>query len=384
MKPEKPVLVKRVFLFNGRSAEKPNVPKTRLQDLAAFYRAGPVGLFVSLDFPYSKIVEHGGATSISYPPHIKLAAGQEYACHTYTVGVTSPSGQQRFGYYEGEVNSVDSYVQKRFPPRFERPMNVSASIVNRYTQLENNWVFYSMKDHPTLTFHRDILKRELSLMPKLGIEFYCVYPGVFDWGPDDPSDRQVKEAMDWARQNGVRMGDYSGCNTVFCPHYNQYSNSLAGTGIEPCFGNAKFVDWYAGKVASTARKFGFEEHCLDFLAIDVCNNPNHGHPTGEDSIYHQIKGTLRLDGADRFRVPADAYLAELGLLGGPAAEGRVVCPVAVPDGPLHLHAVAGPQHDQAVGRFPPRADGHAALHALHSLSLLHQLPVFFLPELRGP
>ena len=61
LKPEKPTLIKRVFLFNGRSAEKPIVPKTRLQDLAAFYRAGPVGLFVSLDFPYSKIVEHGGA-----------------------------------------------------------------------------------------------------------------------------------------------------------------------------------------------------------------------------------------------------------------------------------------------------------------------------------
>ena len=151
-----------------------------------------------------------------------------------------------------------------------------------------------MKDHPTLTFHRDILKQELSLMPKLGIEFYCVYPGVFDWGPNDPSDRQVKEAMDWARQNGVRMGDYSGCNTVFCLHYNQYLNSLAGTGIEPCFGNAKFVNWYAEKVTSTARKFGFEEHALDFLTLDVCNNPNHGHPTGEDGIYHQIKGLCDL------------------------------------------------------------------------------------------
>ena len=179
-------------------------------------------------------------------------------------------------------------------------------------------------------------------MPKLGVEFYQVFPGVFDWGPNDPSDEQVREAMDWARQNGVRMGDYSGCNSVFCPHYNQYSNSLAGTGIEPCFGNPKFVDWYAERVVAAARKFGFEEHCLDFLTLDVCNNPNHGHPTGEDSIYHQIKGLCDLMERIASVSPADADLAELGLLGGSAAQGRVVCPVAVPDGPVHLHALAGP------------------------------------------
>jgi hypothetical protein len=294
LKPDKPTLIKRVFLFNGRSKEKPVVAKTRLQDVAAFYRAGTTGLFVSLDFPYSKIADHGGATAISYPPHVKLEAGREYVCHSYTVGVSSPTGRQRFGYYEGEVDAVDSYVQKRFPPRFERPMFLSAGIANRYTQLEQNWIYYSMKNNPTLTFHRDLLKRELDLMRKLGVEFYCVYPGVFDWGPDDPSDEQVKEAMHWARRNGVRMGDYSGCNSVFCPHYNQHQNSLAGTGIEPCFGNPKFVDWYSARVVAAARKFGLEEHCLDFLALDVCNNPKHGHPTGEDSIYHQIKGLCDL------------------------------------------------------------------------------------------
>jgi hypothetical protein len=294
LKPEKPLLLKRVFLFNGRSAAKPVVPKTRLQDIAAFYRAGRVGLFASLDFLYCKIVERGGATSLSYPPHVKLEAGQEYACHSYTVGVTSLTGRQRFGYYEGEVDAVDSYVQNRFPPRFERPLSISCSIVNRYTQLENNWVYYSLKNQPTLTLHRDLLKRELALMPKLGVEFYQVFPGVFDWGPNDPSDNQVKEAMGWAKQNGVRMGDYSGCNTVFCGHYNQHQNSLAGTGVEPCFGSPKFVDWYSGKVTATARKFGFELHCLDFLALDVCNNPNHGHPIGEDSIYHEIKGLCTL------------------------------------------------------------------------------------------
>jgi hypothetical protein len=294
LKPEKPIRIRRVFLFNGRSPEKPAVPKTRLQDTAAFYRSGGTGLFVSLDYPYSKIVERNGATALSYPPHADIKAGHEYVCHSYTVGVTRPSGRQRYGYYEGEADAFDAYVQRRFPPRFERPVNISSSIVNRYTQLENNWVYYTMKNQPTLSSRRGLLKEELRLMPKLGIEFYQVFPGVFDWGPDDPSDAQVREAMGWARENGVRMGDYSGCSVVFCPHYNQYSNSLAGTGIEPCFGNRKFVDWYAERVVSTARKFGFEEHCLDFLILNQCDNPNHGHPTGEDGIYSQVKGLCDL------------------------------------------------------------------------------------------
>lgn len=290
LKPERAMLLKRVFLFNGESQQKPAIAKTRLQDIAAFYREGTAGLFVSLDFPYSKIVDRSGKTAVSYPPFVKLEAGKPYACHSYTVGATSPSGRQRFGYYEGEVNAIDSYVQSRFRPRFERPVNISAGIVNRYTQLEGGWVFYTMKNHPTLMMHRDILERELKLMPKLGVEFYQVFPGVFDWAPNSPSDQQVTEAVDWAKQNGVRIGDYSGTSEVFCGHYNQHRNSLAGTGLEPCFGSRKFVDWYANRVASNARKFGFELHCVDFLTINACNNPNHGHPTGDESIYHQIKG----------------------------------------------------------------------------------------------
>lgn len=294
LKPEKPTLVKKVHLFNGRSKEKPIVAGTRLQDMVAFYRAGSAGIFISLDFPYSKIADRGGATSISYPPHVQLEAGKEYVCHSYTVGATKPAGKVRYGFFEGEADAVDNYVQKRFPPRFERPVNTSASIVNRYTQLAGSWVFYTMKDHPTLSMNRDILKEELRLLPKLGIEYYQVFPGEFDWGPNDPSEEQVREAMDWARENGIRMGDYSGCNSVFCQHYNQYSKSMATVGIEPCFGNRKFVEWYAGNVASTASKFGFETHILDFLSIGACDNPNHGHPTGEDSVYHQIKGLCDL------------------------------------------------------------------------------------------
>ncbi len=292
--PDKRLTIHRVNLFNAKSALTPVVARTGLQDICAFYRSKNAGMFASLDYPYSKITERDGVTSLSYPPDVTVAAGKEYVCHTYTVGVTHLTGKQRYGYYEGEVDAMDSYVQNRFKSKFERPISSTASIVNRYTQLEGNWIFYTMKDHPTLTFNRDILKRELKLMGDMGIEFFQVFPGVFDWGPNDPSEKQVREAMHWARQNNVRMGDYSGCNSVFCPHYAQYQNTLAGTPAEgqQCFGSRKFVDWYSDKVVTNARKYGFETHIMDFLSIGVCNDPNHGHPIGEDSIYHQIKGLV--------------------------------------------------------------------------------------------
>lgn len=292
--PDKQMTINRVFLFNAKSALKPVVAKTGLQDVAAFYRSGVRGIFASIDFPYSKVIERDGVASLTYPPLVKLEAGQEYVCHSYTVGETHLTGKQRYGYYEGEVDAMDSYVQNRFPSKFERPIFSTACIVNRYTQLEGNWIFYTMKDHPTLTRNRDILKRELELMGELGIEFYQVFPGVFDWGPNDPSDKQVREAMDWARSNGVRMGDYSGTGLVFCPHYAEHGNSVAGTDAEgqQCFGSRKFVDWYSDRVVSTARKYGFEMHVMDFLSIGICNDPNHGHPIGEDSVYDQIKGLV--------------------------------------------------------------------------------------------
>ena len=221
-------------------------------------------------------------------------------------------------------------------------------------------------------------------MPKLGVEFYQVFPGVFDWGPNDPSDEQVKEAMDWARQNGVRMGDYSGCNSVFCGHYNQHRNSLAGTGIEPCFGNAKFVDWYSARVVAAARKFGFEEHCLDFLALDVCNNPNHGHPTGEESIYHQIKGLCDL--MERI----DSVSPQMLIWPNSGCWADLLPKVAwyAPSQYLTDPYIFTPWQGLNMTRLldDSRREQMVTLHycPLHSVSFLHQLPVFLLPELRGP
>ena len=55
-------------LWNGFSDQEPLVSHTKLQDIAAFYRQDDRGIFVSLDFPYSKIACERGMTKVWYPP----------------------------------------------------------------------------------------------------------------------------------------------------------------------------------------------------------------------------------------------------------------------------------------------------------------------------
>lgn len=307
--PKKDMVLEQVTLWAGRSTAAPVISRTGLQDIAAFYRQEKFGLFASLDFPYSRIVSEKSEkeeTRVLYPPHERLKAGVPYVAHSLTLGATRLTGRQRYGFDEGEVAAVDAYVQGRFKPRFERPMFASCSINNRYTQPINGVIFYTWKDHPTLGRNTELLKRELALMPKLGIEYYQVFPGVFDWVPDDPKPEMVKDLMDYARAQGVRMGDYSGTTAVFCAHYNDHNNSLGhpewiiqtatdgSRGVGYCFGNAAFADYYINTVVPNAKKYGFEMHCLDFLNIQPCFDATHGHPAGADSVYQEVKGLLRV------------------------------------------------------------------------------------------
>lgn len=290
--PRQSITIQGVSMWSAKCASKPLVASTSLLDIAAFFREDKIGMFASLDFPYSKILSGDSKIEVTYPPFDKVEASQKYVCHSITFGVTELSGRVRYGFYQGEVDAMDSYVQERFEPRFNRPMFTSASVMNRYTQVEGGWIFYTMKDHPTLSFNIDILKREIALLQKLGIEDYQLFPGVFDWVQNDPCSAVVKDVMDYAREHNVRAGDYSGTSAVFCTHYNQYKNSLAGKNFAPCFGSKEFVDWYTNTVVSTCRKYGFEMHALDFLGIAQCQDVSHGHPLGDGSIYAQIRGLV--------------------------------------------------------------------------------------------
>ena len=181
LKPQRDSILRQVVLWQARSDIEPLVSRTKIQDIAAFYRHNGHGLFVSLDFPYSRIGVEGGVTKISYPPHDEVKSGQSYACHSLTMGAVQLVGAERYGFDLGEVAAMDAYIQERHPPRFERPMLVSSCINNRYTQVRGDVIFYTMKDNPTLSLHVDLLRRELALMPRLGMEYYQ-FSRVFSTG----------------------------------------------------------------------------------------------------------------------------------------------------------------------------------------------------------
>jgi len=305
--PRREILLRQVSLWNASSTEEPLIARTKLQDNAAFYRHRNCGLFVSLDFPFSKILYEKGLTKVTYPPFETLQAGRTYVAHSLTMGAYLLTGKERYGYDVGEVEAIDAYIQGHAKPRFERPMFVTSSIVNRYTQNSGDVVFYTMRDQPTLGFNIDLLKRDLALMSELGIEYYQVFPGVFDWVEGDPAPETVKELVKYGRSHGVRIGDYSGSNYLFCPHFNEYRNSLnrpewlmqerpeRKSQLKPfCFGVPEFIRYYTDTVVTNCKRYGFEVHCLDFLHLAPCYAVEHGHPAGPDGLYHQVRGLVQV------------------------------------------------------------------------------------------
>ena len=296
LKPKKQITLNSVSLWNAKSPTEPVIASTRLLDICAFYRGENSGLFVSLDFPYSKIKTADGIVSVTYPPNDQLNPGEEYICHSLTVGRTLLTKVNRYGFDDGEVDAMDNYIQKRHKPRFNRPMTVTAGLNNRYTQLVDGEVFYTMKDNPTLSWNTDWLEDDIKLMAEVGVEYYQVWPGPFDAGPNDPDPEYVKKFVKYANDMGVRVGDYSGTEDLFCPHYNFHNNTIASfpdanLSPEDChFGNKKFIDFYIKKTTEYAKKYGFEVHCLDFLKL-----PKRAEgPANDEIIYAQVRGLTQI------------------------------------------------------------------------------------------
>jgi len=294
----------RVVLWNAESSSEPSIARTKIQDIVAFYRQDDLGLLASLDFPYSNIASTAGVTSISYPPHAPLTPGSEYNTHSLTFGAVRLTGQQHYGFDDGEVEAMDAYVQGHRKPRFERPMYIVASIVNRYTQVDGDVIFYTMRDQPLFFANRDLVEKDLHLMTKLGMEYYQAFPGVFEWGPNDPKP-ELDKLVHSAHERGLLIGDYSATNYVYSPHFNFYRNKLnrpdwliRNKDGEPsktyCFGCPEFADLYVEKVVENCRRFRFDLHCLDGLKFSPCHASNHAHPPGTESYYHQIRGLIHV------------------------------------------------------------------------------------------
>src|SRR5580704_13092963 len=108
-------------------------------------------------------------------------------------------------------------------------------------------------------------------MQRLGMEYYQLFPGVFDWVPGDPEPKVVDQLVQDARKRHLRLGDYSACESLFIPHYNVHNNSPTGWQTAASFGDPNFVAHYSETVVSNCKRFGFEMHCLDGLTLSGSN-----------------------------------------------------------------------------------------------------------------
>ncbi|MDD5676723.1 MAG: hypothetical protein PHW60_01875 [Kiritimatiellae bacterium] len=285
------------------------VHRTRLQDNVFFLRKGNISFFLSLDFPYSKI----GPAGIAYPPHDQLHAGQDYTCHTLSIGACALSGVRVDEFDRAEIEAVSDYIERRFPPRFERPMLISACINNRLTECREGRVFYSMDDNATLALHPDLLEEEIRLMGEIGVEYYQIFEGMFDWPDTEKTGAALRRMVDVGRKVGVRIGDYANPDIVYCPHYDYAHRKLGHpdwmclkeNGQPPilsvekgydypryCLGCKEYLDWLLGAVVQHCRAYNEQMICFDMLNLQPCYSKQHGHPGGD--LYAQVRGMVRL------------------------------------------------------------------------------------------
>lgn len=294
-------LLKQLSWFSGQwepGLEK-TVQSTKLMDNVIFLRKNGISFFLSLDFPYSKIDTEG----IHYPPNIRLPAGGRYSAHSLSIGACRLSGEKVGSFDRAEIEAVSAYVEKRFKPRFDRPMVLSSGITNQMTDVREGRIFYSMYDNPTVALSPDLVEADLRLNAELGIEYYQAFEGVFDW-PDGPETGQsMLRLQNIARSIGVRMGDYGVPQGLYCPHYNYTHRKLdkpewmikgkAGNIEGPeCMGVKAYMNILKDSLLAHNKQYALQLICLDFLNIRPCYATDHGHPIGD--AYQQILALVEL------------------------------------------------------------------------------------------
>ncbi|HCN84236.1 MAG TPA: hypothetical protein DIT07_11545 [Sphingobacteriaceae bacterium] len=294
-------LLKDITWFAGEW--EPGVEKviqsTELMDNVLFLRKGDISFFISIDFPYSKINSKG----ISYAPYDSIFEDEIYSAHSLSIGACRLSGQLVGKFDRAEIEAVSTYIEQRFPVRFERPMFLSSSITNRMTDVRDGRIFYSMYDNPTLALHPDLVKEDLQLCAKTGIEYYQVFEGVFDWPDKEKTGASLLKLQNEARNLHVRMGDYAVPQGLYCPHFNYEHRSLnhrewmivdsngTTTGQE-CLASSEYEKILTQTLVAHNRKYALQMICLDFLNIKPCYAKNHGHQPGD--VYKQICALVQL------------------------------------------------------------------------------------------
>lgn len=300
IRPETETILQNVTWLAGQweSTAERVVHSTHLMDNILFLRKNGISIFISLDFPYSHIDD----TGIHYPPNVSLNKGDVYHAHSLTIGACRLSGKFVGNFDRAEIEVVSSYIEKRFPSRFQRPIVLSASITNQMTDVRDNRIFYSMYDNPTIGLNPELVEEDLRLNAELGIEYYQVFEGVFDWPDEEQTGKNMERLQALARSLDVRMGDYTVPQGLYCPHYNYFKRKLDrpdwlikgvdGSMGPECLGVQEYTDMLTDRLLTHNKKYGLQLICLDFLNIRPCHADDHDHPAGD--TYQQVLGLVGL------------------------------------------------------------------------------------------
>lgn len=286
------------FAGEWTGADERAVHSTALMDNALVLRRGAVSFFLSLDFPFSRITDAG----ISYPPGDIVRAGRNYQAHSLTLGACRCSGQRIGEWDRAEIEALSAYVERRYPPRFDRPMLLSACITNRMTDCRDGRVFYSMADNPTLFLQPSLLADDIRLCGRAGIEYFQVFEGMFDWPDERRTGSALRRLTALAARHRVRLGDYVNPQGFYCAHYNYEHRELrrpewqrrdAQGNLGPfCLGCDEYFALLRDRVVKHNRRYGTRLICFDFLDLHPCWDEHHGHPPGD--VYRQIRNLVAL------------------------------------------------------------------------------------------
>ena len=303
--PEKEGIIEEYGYFDGKWSGCCEIVKaeTNLSGICVFLRCKTVSFYLSLDFPYCRIKADVSGAYTFVDPMDKVKPGEMYQAYGMSVGAVRLTGNQSGKFDFGEMEGFSAYIQSRMPVNFrgERPIISSTCITNRMTDVREGRIFYSMYDNPTLTLDPETLKEEVRLCAELGIEYYQLFEGYFDWEEDGSSERNLKEIVALGKKLGVRVGDYMTALQLNCWHYNYrdraVSNpkllSLSENGERTnllCYGNPDTVQMLKETILESIRRNAEEMICLDGDIAAPCYDPEHPHAPG--SYFGHIRGMI--------------------------------------------------------------------------------------------
>lgn len=327
------VVVESFYIPEGAVAEV--AKSTGNFDICLFLSLGNQGLFFTLDYPYNDIIKNDTYFEIAYPPYQHVKSGETIKSHVSTIGNYGISGRKQGIYDVGQAEAFRNYLLSDYAkPHLQAPQLVYSSIVNQYTEVNfnipdtpkgrfpiQNKIFYTLTNAPYVMLYPERINNEIDFCKSLSMEFCQIYEGPFEWVENNPDETTLINISNYAKEEGIKLGLYTGANSLTAPHFNHYGEDkgkpewhiVDANGNEAntyCFGSDEFTKWFTEVIINASQKYGFLMANFDFLTITPCYAKNHGHPPG--GIYHQITNVWKCLKEIRSAIPGYVFDSNLG------------------------------------------------------------------------